>query len=102
MNTEDLRVFPMVARCGGMNRAAAELHTVQSNVSARIRALEEQLGVVLFRRHRRGVSLTNTGLRLLLYAKKAALLLAEARHEVQNSRTPKGPLPIGSLETTAA
>ena len=58
MDTGDLKVFEAVARLGGMNRAAAELNTVQSNVTARIKALEADLGCVLFERHARGVSLT--------------------------------------------
>ena len=68
MDTADLKVFEAVARNGGMNRAAAELHTVQSNVTARIRALEAKLGCPLFERHSRGVALTQAGERLLPYA----------------------------------
>jgi DNA-binding transcriptional LysR family regulator len=49
MDTAQLRVFEAVARLGGMNRAAAELNTVQSNVTARVRLLEEELGTPLFR-----------------------------------------------------
>ena len=44
MDTGDLKVFEAVARLGAMNRAAAELNTVQSNVTGRIRALELELG----------------------------------------------------------
>lgn len=58
MDTAGLKVFEAVARTGGMNRAAAELHTVQSNVTARIRALETELGCPLFERHSRSVALT--------------------------------------------
>lgn len=58
MDAADLRVFEAVARLGGMSRAAEELHTVQSNVTTRVRKLEEQLGTSLFRRHARGVDLT--------------------------------------------
>ena len=68
MDAAQLRVFEAVARRGGMNRAAEELHTVQSNVTARIRLLEEELGRPLFRRHSRGVALTAAGERLLPYA----------------------------------
>ena len=50
MDAADLKVFATVARIGGMNRAANELHTVQSNVTARVRTLEEELGVELFHR----------------------------------------------------
>ena len=56
MDAADLRVFEAVARLGGMNRAAAELNTVQSNVTTRVRLLEEELGTPLFRRHSRGVT----------------------------------------------
>jgi DNA-binding transcriptional LysR family regulator len=96
----DLRIFEAVARLGGMNRAAAELHTVQSNVTARIRLLEDRLGVVLFERSSRGVVPTAAGRRLLPYAVRVAQLLAEARRAVVDDGKPRGPLAIGSLETT--
>lgn len=102
MDVGDLRVFEAVARLGGMNRAAAELNTVQSNVTTRIRLIEEELGVLLFRRHSRGVSLTEAGGRLLPYAGRLRRLMAEARRAVAEDGEPKGPLTLGSLETTAA
>ena len=102
MDGTDLRVFEAVARLGGMSRAAVELHTVQSNVTARIQALEQALGVVLFHRHTRGVTLAPAGQRLLPYAKQVARLLQAARQAAQDDGTPRGALVIGSLETTAA
>jgi LysR family transcriptional regulator, cell division regulator len=102
MDAADLRVFEAVARLGGMNRAAGELNTVQSNVTQRIRLLEEELATPLFQRHSRGVALTPAGKRLLPYAARVAQLLAEARRAVKDDGTPSGPLQIGSLETTAA
>jgi DNA-binding transcriptional LysR family regulator len=85
-----------------MNNAASELNTVQSNVTARIRGLEVELGIALFQRSRRGVSLTKAGERLLPFAKKAEALLSDARRAAQDEGTPQGLLTIGSLETTAA
>ena len=102
MDAADLRVFEAVARLGGMSRAAEELHTVQSNVTARVRLLEEELGTALFRRHSRGVALTAAGRRLLPYAAKVRHLLDEARRAARDEGTPQGPLTVGSLETTAA
>ena len=102
MDAADLRVFEAVARLGGMNRSAAELNTVQSNVTTRVRLLEEDLGAKLFRRHSRGVALTPAGERLLPYAVGVADLLAEARRVAADDGTPKGLLTVGSLETTAA
>src|SRR6202047_3237691 len=102
MDTADLKVFEAVARTGGMNRAAAELHTVQSNVTARVRALEDELGTALFERHSRGVALTGAGERLLPYARRVAWLLGAAARAARDDGEPRGPLTIGSLETTAA
>ena len=102
MDASDLRVFETVARLGGMNRAAAELNTVQSNVSTRIRLLEEELGKPLFNRHSRGVTLAPAGQRLLPYAVKVTHLIEDARRAAGDDGLPKGPLTIGSLETTAA
>jgi LysR family transcriptional regulator, cell division regulator len=102
MDADDLRIFEAVARLGGMNRAAAELHTVQSNVTARVRLLEEKLGTPLFHRHSRGVALTAAGRRLLPYAARVRQILDDARRAVEDDGRPHGPLTVGSLETTAA
>jgi DNA-binding transcriptional LysR family regulator len=102
MDASDLRIFAAVARLGGMNRAAAELNTVQSNVTARIRALEAELEVPLFRRTSRGTELTAAGERLLPYAARVIQLLDEARRAARDDGAPRGALVIGSLETTAA
>jgi DNA-binding transcriptional LysR family regulator len=102
MDAADLKFFEAVARLGGMNRAAAELNTVQSNVTARIRMLEDELGSPLFHRHSRGVVLTDAGRRLLPYAERAARLMSDAKKAVVDDEEPSGPLTIGSLETTTA
>lgn len=102
MDVDDLRLFEAVARLGGMNRAATELNTVQSNVTARVRALEDELGCALFSRHSRGVTVTEAGMRLLPFARRLAALLADAARAVRDDGVPRGPLVIGSLETTVA
>lgn len=102
MDVSDLRVFEAVSRHGSMNRAAQELHTVQSNVTARIRALEEELGVSLFQRHARGVSTTPAGERILPFVGRITKLLADARTAARDDGSPGGTLTIGSLETTTA
>ena len=102
MDAADLRVFEAVARLGGMSRAAVELNTVQSNVTARIRRLEDELGTALFQRHSRGVTLTAAGRRLLPYARRMGNLLADARRAAIDDGKPTGQLNVGSLETTAA
>jgi len=102
MDAADLRVFEAVARLGGMNRAADELNTVQSNVTQRIKRLEDDLGTALFDRHSRGVSLTAAGKRLMPFARDIRKTLEDARRAVTDDGTPSGPLVLGSLETTAA
>jgi DNA-binding transcriptional LysR family regulator len=102
MDAAALRVFEAVARLGGMSRAAADLNTVQSNVTTRVRQLEDELGTPLFRRHSRGVTLTPAGHRLLPYAVRVRRLLDDARRAVAEDGRPKGLLVVGSLETTAA
>lgn len=102
MDASDLRMFEAVARLGNMSRASDALNTVQSNVTSRIRALEEELGVALFYRTNRGVSLTPAGKRLLPYAAIVARTLADARRAAMDDGTPAGPLVVGALETTAA
>jgi len=102
MDAADLKFFAAVAKVGGMNRAASKLNTVQSNVTARVRTLEEELGVALFHRGHNGVTLTAAGERLLPYAIKVTHLLDEARKAVKDDGEPRGRLTIGSLETNAA
>jgi DNA-binding transcriptional LysR family regulator len=102
MDASDLRFFEAVARLGSMSLAGAELNTVQSNVTARIRALEDEIGTPLFERHNRGVSLTAAGRRLLPYSASVSRLLEDARRAATDDGVPKGMLTVGSLETTAA
>jgi|TARA_R110002012_G_scaffold181653_3_gene348067 DNA-binding transcriptional LysR family regulator len=102
MDIADLQIFATVARLGSMRKAGEELNTVQSNITARIRTLEENLGTSLFERHHRGVKLSAAGQRLLPYYERLAHLMGEARQATLDDGIPKGPLKIGSQETTAA
>ena len=102
MDAADLKIFATVARCSGMNRAADTLNTVQSNVTARVRALEVEIGCPLFDRHSRGVSLTAAGKRLLPYADNILRMFDEAARAARDDGQPGGTLTLGSLETTAA
>jgi DNA-binding transcriptional LysR family regulator len=79
MDMADLKFFETVARHGSMNNAAFELNTVQSNVTARVRAMEVELGVPLFQRHPRGVKLTAAGRRLLPFPARMAKAMSDAK-----------------------
>ncbi len=102
MELNDLLTFATVARTGGITRAAEALNTVQSNVTQRIKALEGEIGTALFERHSRGMTLTGAGRRLLPYAQKMTALSREALLAARDDGDAKGPLAIGSMETTAA
>src|SRR5690242_2060316 len=97
----DLALFKTVAEVGGITRAAQRLHRVQSNVTARVKRLESHLGVDLFVRARRGLSLTPEGRRLLDYADRLLALADEAQASVGDG-SPRGRLRIGAMESTAA
>ncbi|USP93639.1 LysR family transcriptional regulator [Bacillus vallismortis] len=101
MESRDLKIFRAVAREGSITKAAQKLNYVQSNVTARIHNLEEDLNIRLFHRTNRGMKLTAAGENLLQYADQVLALLDEAEKSAQMSLHPKGPLRIGSLETTA-
>ena len=102
MNSVELGVFAAVAQAGSIGRAAERLNTVQSNVTQRVRALEDRLGVTLFHRSKRGVTLTTVGSRLLPYATRIAELLEEARLVTRDEAVPSGAVRIGAMETVAA
>jgi len=101
MDLSGLRIFTAVVRAGGVTRAAERLHRVQSNVTTRIRQLEEELGVSLFIRNGKRLHLAPAGRVLLDYADRLLALADEARDAVQDSR-PRGVLRLGAMESTAA
>ncbi len=73
-----LRAFEVAARHNGFTGAATELHVSHAAVSRHVRSLEGRLGVTLFRRAKRGVELTEDGLRYLKAVSAAFESIAEA------------------------
>ncbi len=102
VEVSDLKIFAAIARSGSLTRAARELHTVQSNVTTRLRLLEEDLGTPLFERHHYGVTLTRAGQNLLPFARQLDALLQSARSSVAPDHRRVQELRIGTLETVAA
>jgi DNA-binding transcriptional LysR family regulator len=101
MDLTELRIFKAVAEQGGVTRAAAALHRVQSNVTTRVKQLEQRLGARLFDRRGRRMVLSAEGKVLLRYAERLLALSDEAQAALQG-RAPHGVLKIGALESTAA
>ncbi|MCP3717383.1 LysR family transcriptional regulator [Paraburkholderia sp. CNPSo 3281] len=100
MDLIELEIFCAVAEGRSITRAAAQLKRVQSNVTTRVKHLEHDLGVSLFLRGGRGMTLTPAGERLLGYAQKILALAREARHAL-GARGPSGVLRIGTVESVA-
>jgi DNA-binding transcriptional LysR family regulator len=101
MDLASLNIFRTVVSENGVTRAALKLNRVQSNVTTRIRQLEEDLGTELFTRDGRRLVLTPAGATLLPYAERLLALADEARHAITEER-PHGRLRLGTMESTAA
>lgn len=101
MDLSDLNIFRAVVQAGGITRAAEQLHRVQSNVTTRVRQLEQELGVELFIREGKRLHLSPAGKLLLNYADQLLDLAREAREAVHDAK-PRGLFRLGAMESTAA
>lgn len=70
MTLQQLRYLIAIAEHGSINAAAHNLYASQSNLSLAIKDLEQELGITIFTRSNRGVTLTNEGTELLGYARQ--------------------------------
>lgn len=101
MELAELEIFRAVAAEQSVTRAARTLERAQSNVTTRIKQLESDLGVELFHRDSKRMTLTPEGQRLLGYADRLLALAEEARQSMRGDG-PSGKLRIGAMESTAA
>jgi len=98
----ELRAFVAVAERRSFSRAAGQLGLGASTISQTVRALEERLGVRLFNRTTRSVSLTDAGERLLARVRPAITELAAAVEDLNDFRdTPTGTLRL-NISSVAA
>ena len=82
MDTQLLKTFLEVQRTRHFGRAASNLFISQSTVSARIRLLEEELGVSLFTRDRNNIQLTAAGRKLMRHAENITTTWSRVRQEL--------------------
>lgn len=95
--------FLEVARHENLSRAAEALHVTQPALTARLHALEEELGAALFERSRRGMRLTEAGRALLPYAERAVEALEGGRALVRDlALGSTGELRIGTAPAVGA
>lgn len=100
IDLDSLEIFRTVVREGGVIRAATRLNRVQSNVTTRIKQLEQRLGVALFQRQGRTLALTTAGEALLIHAERLLRLADEAESDLR-SEPARGPFKLGAMESTA-
>src|SRR5271168_3151766 len=86
MELSQVETFIAVATFGGFHRAAEALHISQPAVSARIKALEESLGVRLFSRSRGGLMVSDAGRTFRPHAEELLRYAAVARQAVHQSQ----------------
>lgn len=101
MEFSQLRIFQAVAEEGSITRAAERLHRVPSNLSTRLKQLEEQMGVELFVRERQRLQLSPAGKVLLDYTGKLFALRDQASAAVMGGQ-PAGDFVLGTMYSTAA
>lgn len=102
MELAQIRMFKTIVDTGSIARASEVLHCVPSNITARIRALETELGVDLFYRAGRGLRISPAGEIFLSYASQILALAHEAKRAVDPQALPSGPLRIGAIESSAS
>jgi len=103
MTLTQLEIFSLVAELRGFTLAAHRLGISQSAVSHAMKALEQELGVELLRRHQSTVELSDIGEQLLLRARAMLGLANTLRQEAADARGMKsGTLRIGSFGPTSS
>ncbi|KAA6463151.1 LysR family transcriptional regulator [Acidobacteria bacterium AB60] len=99
MEVRQLQIFCALAEELNFTRTAERVHTVQSNVTSQIKALEDELGVQLFDRLGKRVSLTDAGQRFHPFARQALAAMEQGQQAVQVGADPSGPLRIAAPES---
>lgn len=97
MDIDALRTFIEVNRCRHFGQAARNLYISQSAVSARIKLLEDRIGVSLFIRQRNNIQLTAAGQRLLKYAETIVTTWVRARQEISIEQEDMIPFVVGAM-----
>jgi LysR family transcriptional regulator, glycine cleavage system transcriptional activator len=82
-----IAVFNVVARCGSLTKAAAELFVTPSAISQQVHALELHLGTTLFQKAGRGVALTEAGERYFEMIAQDVQRITEATQRIRGSRS---------------
>lgn len=99
MEVRQLQIFRILAEELNFTRTAQRVNTVQSNVTAQIKALEEELGTPLFDRLGRRVTLTDAGRRFQPFAEQALVAMEQGQRAIRHGAEPSGPLRISAPDS---
>lgn len=99
MNLKFLETFVWVAKLKSFRLTAEKLFTTQASISSRIAVLESELGVKLFLRDSRGVSLTPEGLKVLDYAEQMMVTMQGLKQSLETTSSKVGRIRIGAMDT---
>lgn len=99
MNLKFLETFVWVARLKSFRLTAEKLFTTQASISSRIAVLESELGVKLFLRDSRGVSLTPDGIKVLDYAEQMMVTMQGLKQSLETTSSKVGRIRIGAMDT---
>lgn len=99
MEIDLLRMFLTIAKENSMTLAAQRLNTVQSNVSARLKSLEDEVGQSLFLRTKKGMYLTETGEKLKPLAAELVQRAEDIKLEIRKEVGTPGHVKLGVPET---
>ena len=102
MEIRVLRYFLTVAREGGINRAAEVLHLTQPTLSRQMSSLEDEVGVRLFQRGAKKITLTNEGILLRRRAEEILALVDKTEKElIEQEKLVDGKITVGCGELAA-
>lgn len=101
LTLRQLEAFFWVARLGSFQAASHYLNTSQPAISARIKELEGEVAVKLFKRHHGGVELTDKGRELLNYGERILTLADELRREAASQSTSPAVIRLGIVDSIA-
>lgn len=99
MDFRQLNTFLTIGKLQSFTAAASELGYAQSTITTQIKALEVELGVKLFDRIGKNITLTHEGRKLLPYAKQMIKLSYDIKNVVFKDEEPSGTLTIGAAES---
>jgi DNA-binding transcriptional LysR family regulator len=99
MNLRFLETFVWVARLKSFRLTAEKLFSTQASISSRIAALEDELGVRLFLRDSKGVSLTPEGQKVLEYAERMIDTMQALKQSISDTGKVQGRIRVGAMDT---